>query len=129
MQGDKMNRALRRHHRHRVIERRRKHYWGNYDTPLRRGKLAKTAKRCSCYGCSRNLARRHLGRVTRKEELAALEEAEQIQEIEVHLDDQSPHYEIEKATLEVMHARAELHKAQLELEQARFPFLEVIRIK
>lgn len=124
-----MNRALRRHHRRRVIERRRKHYWGYYDTPMRRGKLAKTAKMCSCYGCSRNWARRHLGRVTRKEELAALAETEQIQEIEVHLDEQAPHYEIEKATLEVMHARAKLRRAQQELEQAHFRLIEVCRVR
>ena len=66
------------------VREKRKNYYGGWarDKPERLGKIVATAKLCSCYGCSRNWARRAMGQVTRKEELAALTHHEQVQELE-----------------------------------------------
>jgi hypothetical protein len=76
------NRDWRRSQYRRILEKRKDYYGGWMKNNPRLGMLASTAKLCSCYGCSRNWARRHMGQVTRQEELAELLEHEQLQELE-----------------------------------------------
>lgn len=80
-----MSRAIRRHHRFRLRQK-RQHY---YDGWLARHKSRKahsvieTPKLCSCIMCSRSKQRRILGATTRQEEKAMLDAREQIAAIEV----------------------------------------------
>jgi hypothetical protein len=80
-------RAIRRHHRQRIWQK-RCHYYG-YDPngwfprPERKRMVINTAKLCSGPCCSQNWGRRHMGIVTRQEQLAELEEQEERQELDI----------------------------------------------
>lgn len=77
------SRALRRHHRDRIWNKRRYYYGGAADeyswraTDPRKRMVINTPKMCSTC-CSRNYERRMFGVVTRKEKLAELSEQEQL---------------------------------------------------
>jgi hypothetical protein len=83
-------RAIRRHHRQRIWQKRRRYYGGEFDpeegwvaSAPRKRMVINTAKLCSCAGCSQNWGRRHMSLVTRQEQLAELEEQEERQELDI----------------------------------------------
>lgn len=73
-----MKRAIRRHHRQRLL-RKRADYWGGWTRkfPNRARILINTPTPCSCMGCSANWERRNCGHVTLKERAAEISEMEQ----------------------------------------------------
>lgn len=66
-------RALRRHHRWRLMRKRKHYHWGwGGETRRNLGRMVNTPKACSCGGCSGNWERRHLGQVTLQERKSSL---------------------------------------------------------
>lgn len=83
-------RAIRRHHRQRIWQKRRRYYGGEFDPEAgwmasapRKRMVINTAKLCSGPCCSHNWGRRHMSLVTRQEQLAELEELEERQELDI----------------------------------------------
>lgn len=82
------DRAIRRHHRERLWSNRKRYYGCECDleagwpasNPKKR-MLINTPTLCSTC-CSGNYARRHFGKVTRKEHLSELDQQEQLEELE-----------------------------------------------
>jgi len=76
-----MKRAIRRHHRQRLLKK-RADYWGGWPRkfPGRMRLLVNTPTPCSCPMCSNNWERRYCGEVTRQERIAELNETEQVNE-------------------------------------------------
>jgi len=70
-------RALRRHHRRRLFQKRRRYWSSLSDHPRMLRVIAKTPQRCSCVMCSGSAGRKH-GEVTLQERAAEMDEEEQI---------------------------------------------------
>jgi len=82
-----MDRATRRHHRDRLWKKRRRYYGSDADleegwkasSPKKRMVITTPALCSTC--CSGNYERRYFGKVTRQEELIALSEEEQLEDL------------------------------------------------